>query len=76
MPLVSYPKAAHDEAVKMAERLANDEPHMADWWTAEIGGFFTGLRCCLPSEAVGLLVMVHDEALKHFRKDRLVKAPA
>ena len=65
MPFVSYPKAAHQKAIELAESIANPGPHMADWYEAETAGFFRGLRCCLPSEAVGLIVMAHDEALEH-----------
>ncbi len=67
MPIISYPAKAHDKAIALAGDLANAEPHMVDWHTAKIGGFFSGLRCCLPSEAVGLLIMAHDDALEHLR---------
>jgi hypothetical protein len=67
MPLIQYPQAAYDRAVELARRLAEAKPHMVDYWEAEICGFFTGLRCCLPSAAVGIIVMVHDDALECFR---------
>jgi len=80
MPIISYPKAAHDKAVDYARQLADIEAdssisehlqqHRDNWITAEIGGFFRGLGCCLPSESVGLVVMVHDDALESFRNKR------
>ena len=80
MPLISYPKAAHDKAVDYAKQLADIEAassisadlqqHRDNWITAEIGGFFRGLGCCLPSEAVGIIVMAHDDALESFRNER------
>ncbi len=74
MPNVAYPQAAYEKAIEMAEQLANAEPLMEDLYTAETGGFFAGLRCCLPSEAVGLLVMVHDDALEHFQEAKPLAA--
>jgi len=71
MPLITIPSKAHDKAVKLAKTLADAErssPDMVDLHTSEINGFFDGLRCCLPSEAVGMIVIAYDDALEKFRK--------
>lgn len=69
--LVSYPKAAYVEAVKLAEYLAEAECEKlrTDFWNAQIGGFFAGLRCCLEPEAIRVIIMAHDEALEKFRAE-------
>lgn len=68
-PIVSYPVKAYDKAVEFAKCIAdNDGGVMEDWYEAETAGFFEGLRTCLPSEVVGMLVMAHDDALEQFRK--------
>ncbi len=68
MPVITIPTAAMTKAKELARQVANASPAMKDWYTAECGGFFEGLRCCLPSEAVGMVVMEHDDWLEEFRK--------
>ena len=68
MAVVAYPAATHEKALELAELLAEAPAHMVDYWETLIAGFWDGLRTCLPSEAVGLLIVAHEEAVESIRR--------
>lgn len=62
MAILSIPTNARDKLKGYAEQIrGTDDKDIQDYYEAEVSGFFDGLRCCLPSEVVGLLVMDFDE---------------
>lgn len=85
MPFISYPKAAYDRVISLAEELAIIECLSPGWgrelaqsrmrqYEVRLLGFWQGLHCCLPSETVGLLIMAYDEALETARQKETVDA--
>lgn len=64
MPMSSIPVESRSMARELARNIRDAESAtMRDYWRAQADGFFLGLTTVLPSEAVGLLVMEHDDEL-------------